>query len=134
MVVSWEQFRAGVRLSYTTKDLGPKLLHVGVPVAEDRVQPVVVSHVDNVGPVEWAHLDALIGHVNEVSVDQALELVGTVVCGGLAVLQLPDARILTVRHCVPLPDFNWQEFNRPVQVVAHAADEIRFGLPSVPIV
>ena len=117
-MASWEQFRAGVKLSYRTDDLGPKLLQVGVPVAEDRVQTVIVTHVDGVGPVEWAHLDALIGDINDVSVNQALELVGTVVCGGLAVLKLPDATVLTVRHCVPLPDFDWQEFNRPVQVVA----------------
>ena len=130
-MASWDELTSAIHRAYETTDLGPRALRLDFATVGDRSQAVFVSFADESDDLPWAQIDAPIAPLHEVDIRPALALVEEAVCGGLCQLSLGGVPHLTIRHCVSLPDLDWPDFDRPLRLLALAADAIavRLGAP-----
>jgi hypothetical protein len=72
------------------------------------------------GEEEWVQIESPIAELDSVNLQQVLEEVGDVVCGGAAL----TGGHVTIRHAVPLLNLNVNEFTRPLVLVTSTADHL----------
>ena len=107
-----------VRLRYEVLEENDSWLRFRMNTEGDRTQQVSVHHVS--GPdAELIEISSPVGWADKVDLRRLLELAGTVVVGGAAVVD----GVALVKHAVPLADLSIQEeFEHPLQQVVTQAD------------
>jgi hypothetical protein len=72
------------------------------------------------GEEEWLQIESPFAQLGSANLQQVLEEVGNVVCGGAAL----NGNHLTIRHAVPLANVDINEFERPLILVTATADRL----------
>jgi hypothetical protein len=92
---------------------------------EDRTQQVAVHHVPEGHGVAWIEISSPVGRVDEIDPCRLLELAGTSIVGGAAVVD----GVALLKHTVPLADLSVrEEFERPLALVVASADAFEHEL------
>lgn len=107
-----------VRLRYEVLEESDSWLRFRLSTEGGRTQQVAVHHLSGPDGTELIEISSPVGWADKVDLRRLLEFAGTVVIGGVAVVD----GVALVKHAVPLADLSIQEeFERPLlQVVAHA--------------
>jgi hypothetical protein len=80
---------------------------------------VAVHHVPDVDGVAWVEISSPVGWADKIDLRRLLELAGTSIVGGAAVVD----GVALLKHTVPLEDLSVQEeFERPLKLVVARAD------------
>jgi hypothetical protein len=120
-MAEWQDLVGYVRANYKVADESPTMMKLVFETGDLRSQIVVLwRQTLKDGTEEWLQIESPFANVDEVDVRRALEEVGNLVCGGLAIM----GDILTIRHSVPLENLNINEFERPLALVTFTADEL----------
>jgi len=120
-MASWQDLAAYVRSNYKVADESPTMMKLVFDTGDLRSQVVLLWCVTlKDGEEEWLQIESPFADVGAIDTDKALEEVGKLVCGGLAVM----GNMLTVRHSVPLENLNINEFERPLTLITFTADEL----------
>lgn len=124
-MATWLDLMQYVRSNYKIADEQPGIVKMIFEMDNLRTQVVFLSrHTLMNGEEEWLLVESPFAEVNSVNLGQALEYVGDIVCGGLAL----TAGHLTIRHAVPLANLNVNEFERPLMLVTSSADRLEHSL------
>ncbi|HEU5473653.1 MAG TPA: hypothetical protein VFV67_23650 [Actinophytocola sp.] len=108
-----------VRLRYEVLEESDAWLRFRLDTEGDRTQQVSVHHVRGPDGAELIEISSPVGWADKVDLRRLLELAGTVMVGGAAVVD----GVALVKHAVPLADLSIQEeFERPLLLVAAHAD------------
>jgi hypothetical protein len=120
-MATWSELVDFVRSNYTIADEKPGFIKLVFETGGLRSQLVFISqHALKDGEEEWAIIESPFAEVGSVDLQRALEEIGGMVCGGVAV----TAGFTTVRHSVPLQNLDINEFVRPLILVTITADEL----------
>jgi hypothetical protein len=120
-MAAWQDLVGYVRANFKIAAESPTSMKLVFDTGDLRSQVVMLWHVTlGDGAEEWLQIESPFAEVNKVDLQKALEEVGRIVCGGLAVI----GEILTIRHAVPLANLNINEFERPLELVTNTADRL----------
>jgi hypothetical protein len=72
------------------------------------------------GEEDWLQIESPFAQLDSANLQQVLEEVGKVVCGGAAL----NGNYVTIRHAVPLANVDTNEFERPLILVTTTADRL----------
>lgn len=124
-VTTWTEVINYVRTRYEVLEESDSWLRFQLETAEDRTQQVSVHHVPVAAGGAWLEISSPVGWADKIDLRRLLELAGTSVVGGAAVVD----NVALLKHTVPLEDLSvTEEFERPLkQLVAHA-DEFEHKL------
>lgn len=124
-MAAWQDLVGYVRANYKVSDESPESMKLIFDMGQLRSQVVMLWHVtlgdDN---EEWLQIESPFAEVDKIDLRKALEEVGLIVCGGLALI----GDVLTIRHSVPLANLNINEFERPLALVTSTADRLEAQL------
>jgi hypothetical protein len=120
-MAAWQDLVGYVRANYKVSDESPTSMKLVFDTGHLRSQVVMLWYVTlSDGAEEWLQIESPFAEVNKIDLRNALEEVGRIVCGGLAVI----GDVLTIRHSVPLANLNINEFERPLVLVTNTADRL----------
>lgn len=118
-VTTWTDVINYVRTRYEVLEEADGWVRFQLDTAEDRSQQVAVHHVPEGDDVEWVEISSPVGRVDEIDLRHLLELTGTSIVGGAAVVD----GVALFKHTVPLADLSVrEEFERPLALVVAGAD------------
>ncbi|WNV86438.1 hypothetical protein [Umezawaea sp. Da 62-37] len=117
-MTTWSEVINYVRVRYEVLEESDDWLRFRLDTADDRDQQVSLHHVPDGDGVEWIEISSPVGWADKVDAARLLELAGTTIVGGAAVVD----GVALLKHTVPLVDLSVQEeFERPLRLlVAHA--------------
>jgi hypothetical protein len=82
-------------------------------------QQVTVHHLTDAGGSSWVEISSPVGRADMIDLRRLLELAGTSIVGGAAVVD----GVALLKHTVPLADLSVrEEFEHPLRLVAANAD------------
>ena len=118
-MTTWTDVINYVRTRYEVLEEADGWVRFQLDTAEDRSQQVAVHHVPEGDDVEWVEISSPVGRVDEIDLRHLLELTGTSIVGGAAVVD----GVALFKHTVPLADLSVrEEFERPLALVVAGAD------------
>jgi hypothetical protein len=124
-MTTWQELAGYVRSNYKITDEQPDIIKLIFETANLRSQVVILGRQNLLdGEEEWLQIMSPIADLASVNLQGALEAVGDVVCGGLAIV----GELLVLRHAVPLLNLNINEFERPLVLVTMTADRLEHEL------
>ncbi len=118
-MATWTDLINYVRTRYEVLEQTDTWLRFRLPTEGERTQQVSVHHVPDADGHEWIEISSPVGWADQIDLRRLLELAGTSVVGGAAVVD----GVALFRHGVPLEDMSLLEFERPFQLVVARADE-----------
>jgi hypothetical protein len=124
-LATWNQLRQYLQETYKHEPFGDQGgLRMLFDLGQGRSQVIVIEpQLLMDGEEEWAVIESPIGDIRQIDLLQALQEMGTKVCGGLAAAgNAPD--LLVMRHAVPLANLDLNEFERPIGLLLHSADAL----------
>lgn len=118
-MATWEHVVEHVSRTYRVANRAPLMLQLIFETSNGRSQMVFLCRqaLDD-DREEWLQIESPIGHLDEVSLREALVATQNLVCGGLGL----TGEHVTFKHSVPLEDMSLTEFERPLQLVISTAD------------
>lgn len=119
-MATWRDFKAFVKSGYRVVRDRPDLMQLDVRTASDRSQSVYLSHRVLRKNEDWLIIESPFAEATDVDLDKVLETAGRMVVGGVVVV----GQYLVIRHAVPLANLDTNEFERPLQLVTRAADQL----------
>jgi hypothetical protein len=119
-MASWSTLVSYVQSNYKIADQGNDMLKLVFETGDLRSQVVFLWRQTLAGGEEWVQIESPFAAVGSVNLQAALEMIGGMVCGGMAI----TAGHVTVRHAVPLANLNINEFERPLILVTTTADRL----------
>jgi hypothetical protein len=123
IVASWNGLVDYVRQNYKITDETPGGIKLVFDFGDGRSQMVFLWRQQVVSE-EWVQVESPCAEVGQVSLQRMLEELGTMVCGGAAII----GSHVVVRNSMPLADMDVTEFERPLQLVTSTADELESKL------
>jgi hypothetical protein len=123
-MATWSTLVTYVQSHYKISEQGPEMLKMVFETADQRSQVVFLWRQTLAGGEEWVQIESPFAEVGMVDLQQALEAIGAMVCGGLAIAD----GYVTVRHAVPLANLDINEFERPLLLVSTSADRLESTL------
>jgi len=117
-VTTWTDVINYVRLRYEVLEETDAWLRFRLNTEVDRTQQVALHHVTGPDGSELIEISSPVGWADKVDLRRLLELAGTTIVGGAAVVD----GVALLKHAVPLADLSIQvEFEHPLKlIVAHA--------------
>jgi hypothetical protein len=114
-VTTWSDVINYVRSKYEIMEEKGDWLRFRLSTGE---QQVTVHHLPDAAGSAWVEISSPVGRADEIDLRRLLELAGTSVVGGAAVV----SGVALLKHTVPLADLSVrEEFEHPLRlVVAHA--------------
>jgi len=124
-VTTWTDVINYVRTRYEVLEETDGWLRFRLDIGEHRTQQVSVHHVPDVDGAEWIEISSPVGWADKIDLRRLLELAGTSLVGGAAVVD----GVALLKHTVPLADLSIQEeFERPLTTVVARADAFEHEL------
>jgi hypothetical protein len=118
-VATWSDVINDVRTKYEVMEEKVDWLRFRLGTGE---QQVTVHHLPNAGGSAWVEISSPVGRADEIDPRRLLELAGTSVAGGAAVV----GGVALLKHTVPLADLSVrEEFEHPLRLVV--ADAVAFA-------
>ncbi len=118
-MTTWTDVISYVRTRYEVLEETDDWLRFRLDTDEDRTQQVTVHHVSDADGVAWVEISSPVGWANQIDLPRFLELAGTSIVGGAAVVD----GVALLKHTVPLADLSVrEEFERPLILVVTRAD------------
>lgn len=116
-MATWTDVINYVRARYEVLEETDGWLRFRLDTSEERTQQVAVHHVPEGGA--WVEISSPVGRIDEIDPRRLLELAGTSVVGGAAVV----AGVALLKHTMPLVDLSVrEEFERPLALIVASAD------------
>lgn len=120
-MATWQDLVRYVKANYKIADESPTSLKLVFETGNLRSQVVMLWFAALAGGTEeWLQIESPFAEVDKVDLTRALEEVGHIVCGGLALI----GNVLTIRHAMPLANLDINEFERPLALVTNTADQL----------
>lgn len=120
-MATWQDLANYIRAHYKVAEEAPGMMKLIFDTGDLRSQVVMVWRVTlNDGAEEWLQIESPFAELGTVDLGRALQEVGQIVCGGLAIV----GNVLTIRHAAPLENLNINEFERPLGLVTNTADRL----------
>jgi hypothetical protein len=118
-VTTWTDVINYVRLRYEVMEDTDGWVRFRLDTHEDRNQQVTVHHVTGDDHVDWVEISSPVGWADKIDLRKFLELSGSSIIGGAAVVD----GVALLKHTVPLEDLSvQQEFAAPLTALVHRAD------------
>lgn len=121
---TWNDFRDFVSSNYKVMTADDKRIAMGFSVGNGRTQTVFLWRQQLMGAEEWVQIESPIGKFDKKIAEKAIRAVEHMVVGGLGC----SGDLLTLRHAIPLENFDKNEFERPVILVTSTADRLEADL------
>lgn len=118
-MASWTDLINFVRIRYEILEQTDSWVRFSVPTSSERTQQVSVHHVQGPDGGEWIDISSPVGWADKIDLRRLLELAGTSIVGGAAVVD----GVALFQHAVPLEDMTMLGFDRPFRLVVARADE-----------
>jgi hypothetical protein len=120
-VTTWTDVINYVRTRHEVLEESDGWLRFRLDAEDDRTQQVTVHHVPDADGVAWVEISSPVGRADAIDLRRLLELAGTSIVGGAAVVD----GVALLKHTVPLADLSVrEEFERPLTLVAAHADAL----------
>jgi hypothetical protein len=124
-VTTWTDVINYVRTRHEVLEETDGWLRFRLDAEDDRTQQVTVHHVPDADGVAWVEISSPVGRADAIDLRRLLELAGTSIVGGAAVVD----GVALLKHTVPLADLSVrEEFERPLTLVAAHADTLEHEL------
>jgi hypothetical protein len=118
-VTTWTDVINYVRLRYEVLEETDSWLRFRLDTEEGRNQQVSVHHVLDDDGAAWIEISSPVGWADKIDLRRLLELAGTSLVGGAAVVD----NVALLKHTVPTADLSvLEEFDRPLRIVVARAD------------
>lgn len=118
-MTSWAEVINYVRVRYEVLEETDSWLRFQLDTEEGRSQQVAVHHVPDVDGAAWIEMSSPVGWADKIDLRRLLELAGTSIVGGAAVVD----GVALLKHTAPLADLDVQEeFDRPLTLILARAD------------
>lgn len=126
-MTTWIDVINYVRLRYEVLEETDSWLRFRLDTGGGRTQQVSVHHVSGPDGQDWVELSSPVGWADEIDVRRLLELAGTSLVGGAAVVD----RVALLKHSMPLADLSIVvEFEGPFTMLVERADAFEQELTS----
>jgi hypothetical protein len=126
-VTTWTDVISYVRTRYEVLEDTGEWLRFRLDTAKDRTQQVTVHHVSDADGADWVEISSPVGWADQLDLRRLLELAGTSLVGGAAVVD----GVALLKHTVPLADLSvLHEFERPLTLIVTRADTFEAELTS----
>lgn len=120
-MATWSDLMTYIRGNYKISDEGKDYCGLGFDVGNGRKQVVVLfHHTLNGGLEHWVEIESPVGNAASLPLLDVLKDVGRMVVGGLIV----EGDLALLRHSVPLANLDVNEFERPMRLLRHSADDL----------
>jgi hypothetical protein len=124
-VTTWTDVINYVRARYEVLEETDGWLRFRLDTSENRSQQVTVHHVPKEDGEAWLEISSPVGRADDIDLRRLLELAGTSIVGGAAVV----SGVALLKHTVPLADLSVrEEFERPLELVVASADAFEHEL------
>jgi hypothetical protein len=124
-VTNWTDVINYVRARYEVLEETDGWLRFRLETSGDRSQQVTVHHVPKEDGEAWLEISSPVGRADDIDLRRLLELAGTSIVGGAAVV----SGVALLKHTVPLADLSVrEEFERPLELVVASADAFEHEL------
>jgi hypothetical protein len=124
-VTTWTDVINYVRARYEVLEDTDGWLRFRLDTSEDRSQQVTVHHMPKEDGEAWLEISSPVGRADDIDLRRLLELAGTSIVGGAAVV----SGVALLKHTVPLADLSVrEEFERPLELVVASADAFEHEL------
>jgi hypothetical protein len=118
-VTTWTDVINYVRLRYEVLEETGSWLRFRLDTEDGRTQQVSVHHVPDVDGASWIEISSPVGWADKIDLRRLLELTGSSIVGGAAVVD----SVALLKHTVPMADLSvLEEFDRPLRLVVARAD------------
>jgi hypothetical protein len=124
-VTTWTDVINYVRTRYEVLEETDGWLRFRLDTSEGRTQQVAVHHVPAADGAAWVEISSPVGWADAIDLRRLLELAGTSIVGGAAVVD----GVALLKHTVPLEDLSVrEEFERPLALIVARADAFEHEL------
>lgn len=120
-MASWSDVMNHVRDNYTISEEGPGYCRLLLRLNGGRSQFVFLFHSRLVGGSEdWVEVQSPVGRVTDVPLRPLMQDVGELVVGGALIA----GDMILLKHSVPLANLELNDFERPMVLIMHSADDL----------
>ncbi len=124
-MTTWTDVINYVRRRYEVLEENDTWLRFRLDLDGGRTQQVAVHHVPEADGGAWLEISSAVGRVDGIDHGRLLELAGTSLVGGAAVVD----GVALLKHTVPLENLSVQEeFERPLTMLVASADAFEHEL------
>ncbi len=123
-MATWIDLIDFVRTRYEVLEQTDSWVRFNLPTKDDRTQQVSVHHVVGPDGHRWISISSPVGWADKIDLRRLLELAGTSVVGGAAVVD----GVALFQHAVPLDEVSVLDLDRPFRLVMERADEYEHEL------
>ncbi|MEU6151353.1 DUF1206 domain-containing protein [Actinosynnema sp. NPDC047251] len=127
-MTTWVNVINYVRSRYEVLEESDTWLRFRLDTEGGRTQQVAVHHVTDAAGAAWLEISSAVGRADAVDHARLLELAGTSLIGGAAVVD----GVALLKHTVPLKDLDdlgvREEFERPLTMLVASADAFEHEL------
>jgi len=118
-VTTWTDVINYVRARYEILEETDDWLRFRLDTSDDRTQQVAVHHMPDADGSAWIEISSPVGRADQIDLRRLLELAGTSIVGGAAVVD----GVALLKHTVPLENLSVRvEFERPLTLLVARAD------------
>ncbi len=126
-MTTWTDVISYVRTRYEVLEETDDWLRFRLETEVDRTQQVAVHHVPagEADRVAWIEISSPVGRADEIDLRRLLELAGTSIVGGAAIVD----GVALLKHTLPLAHLSVrEEFERPMALLVARADALEHQL------
>ncbi|ONI85157.1 hypothetical protein ALI22I_30365 [Saccharothrix sp. ALI-22-I] len=124
-MTGWTDVINYVRTRYEVLEETDSWLRFRLDAENSRTQQVAVHHVPEAHGGAWLEISSAVGRADAIDLGRLLELAGTSLVGGAAVVD----GVALLKHTVPLEDLSvLEEFERPLKMLVASADAFEHEL------
>ncbi|WP_156753677.1 hypothetical protein [Actinokineospora pegani] len=118
-MTSWTDVINFVRARYEVLEESDSWLRFRLDTEGGRSQQVAVHHVPDEDGRAWLEISSAVGRAGSIDLARLLELAGTTLVGGAAVID----GVALLKHTVPIQELSVrEEFERPLALLVASAD------------
>lgn len=117
-MATWAEVKRTIRQNFKVADESQDVLKLIFETNDDRTQVVFIEKTQNADGELWVQISSPIGVIDTSEIDDALEIVGEKLCGGLT----KENGTHYVRHSMLAGDLSYDELIRPLNIVCKTAD------------
>lgn len=117
-MATWAEVKRTIRQNFKVADESQDVLKLIFETNDDRTQIVFIEKTQNADGELWVQISSPIGIIDTSEIDDALEIVGETLCGGL----IKENGTHYVRHSMLADDLSYDELIWPLNIVCETAD------------